>query len=104
MIETKDENGNVCYVESPIHGWFELTYASYLVLPRVLLQEMPLEWQEKMVKLLEEMEEEFPNIQGGSYRVLKTKNGKLVKTPEWEINYRRPNRDMIASCRKGLKP
>jgi len=103
MIKCTDEDGNEFYVESPIHNWFELTCASYLVLPRVLMQEMPLEWQENMVKLLEEMEETFPNYKDGSYRVLKTKDRKLVKTPEWEINYRHPNRDMIVSCKKGLK-
>jgi len=38
----------------PVHGWFGLTYANYLVLSRAVLQSMPLEWQEKFVKLLGE--------------------------------------------------
>ena len=38
----------------PVHRWFGLTYANYLVLPRAVLQSMPAEWQEKFVKLLEE--------------------------------------------------
>lgn len=37
---------------SPVHTAFGLTYANYLVLPRAVLQSMPLEWQEKFVKLL----------------------------------------------------
>ncbi len=41
----------------PMHGWFGLSYASYLVLPRSLIQEMPEEWQKRMVELLEEWDE-----------------------------------------------
>jgi hypothetical protein len=37
-----------------IHAAFGLTYANYLVLPRAVLQSMPLEWQDKFVKLLRE--------------------------------------------------
>jgi len=40
-----------------IHGWFGLTYANYLVLPRTVLQSMPIEWQKKFVKLLEEADD-----------------------------------------------
>lgn len=39
-----------------IHNWFGLTYASYLVMPRLALQEMPDEWQRRFVELLEEWE------------------------------------------------
>lgn len=35
-----------------IHSMFGLTYASYLVLPRTLLQSMPDEWQRDFVALL----------------------------------------------------
>jgi len=38
-----------------IHGWFGLSYCSYLVLPRSVLQSMPEEWQHKFVSLLEEI-------------------------------------------------
>ena len=40
----------------PIHAWFGLTYSAYLVLHRVALQEMPVEWQRRFVTLLQEME------------------------------------------------
>lgn len=54
----------------PIHGWFELTYSSYQVLPRVLMQSMPLEWQERMVACLEEMRKSFAHIeQAPGYKV-----------------------------------
>ena len=73
--------------EDPIHEWFELTYASYLVVPRVALVSMPYNWQKKMVKLLEEMEEAFyPNdlmpTELSHYKVLLTnEKGQFVKDP-----------------------
>jgi len=35
-------------------SWFGLSYASFLTLPRVMMHEMPDEWQGKMADLLEE--------------------------------------------------
>ena len=35
--------------------WFSLSYASWLVEPRVALQSMPLKWQQKFFALLEEL-------------------------------------------------
>lgn len=43
----------------PIHLWFELTYASYLVLPRSVLQSMPEGWQRRFVMCLEELDAAF---------------------------------------------
>jgi hypothetical protein len=42
-----------------IHGWFNLTYANYLCLPRTLLQSMPDEWQTRFVKCLRELDEAY---------------------------------------------
>jgi hypothetical protein len=39
-----------------IHTWFSLTYSNYLVLPRTLLQSMPLEWQHRFVAQLHELD------------------------------------------------
>lgn len=36
----------------PIHGYFGLSYANYLVIPRSLLQSMPKAWQQGLVDLL----------------------------------------------------
>ena len=41
----------------PIHDYFELTYSSYLVLPRSVLQSMPIPWQRALVALLREAED-----------------------------------------------
>ncbi len=51
-------------LDGAIHNWFELSYASYLVLPRTLLQSMPLQWQEDFVAHLEEMERLLPDWPG----------------------------------------
>ena len=47
------------YKESPIHIWFGLTYAQFLTMPRLVMESMPHEWQEKTVELLEEMDKTF---------------------------------------------
>lgn len=39
--------------EGPMHDWFELSRASHLVLPRVIIQSMPRPWQAQLVRLLD---------------------------------------------------
>ena len=80
-------------------GWFSLSYASFAVLPRVLMHEMPDEWQDKMAALLEEYDEAFPNQPHIGTRVLATKDGKLVKWPEWILRYRYPDFAEIERCK-----
>lgn len=71
--------------EPPIHLWFELSYCSYLVLPRLMLQSMPEDWQNKLVALLREAEE---IVETPEYTVLRRdERGKFIKDP-WS-NYRR---------------
>jgi len=43
--------------EDAVHQWFGLTYASYLVLHRSVLQSMPAEWQARFVACLHELED-----------------------------------------------
>lgn len=86
--------------DGPMHGWFCLTYANYLVLHRSLIQEMPVRWQARLVKLLDEMREEFDDSQvtGGDYVVqVRDERGRFVTDPLAE--YRRPNRDAIQAAR-----
>lgn len=91
MIETKG------YDE--LWGWFGLSYASFLTLPRVLMHEMPDDWQMKMAQLLKEYDETFPNQPDIGTRVQATKDGKLIKMPEFLKNYRRPDKDEINKLR-----
>ena len=80
--------------------WFGLGRASFLTMPRVLMHSMPDEWQMKMAALLEEYDDtwvNWPESYGASVRV--TLDGKLVKTPDWIINYRHPDIDLINGIR-----
>lgn len=47
----------------PIHEHFGLSYSSYAVLPRTLMQSMPVEWQARMVACLKEMDAAFAHIE-----------------------------------------
>lgn len=83
----KNEDG--VWEEDPIHGWFGLTYASYLVLPRVVMESMSLEWQKKMVELLEEIGDKRGQYLDGDYAVqLRNKKGQFTYDPLRE--YRHP--------------
>ncbi len=53
----------------PVHGWFGLTYANYMVLPRTLLQSMPLAWQTQFVELLEDLHAGYPDVEIPDYEV-----------------------------------
>ncbi len=87
----------------PLHLWFELSYASYLVLPRSVMQEMPFEWRERMAKCLDEICEVFKGIEDDGYAVqLRGKNGRFRSDPL--ANYRHPNTSMIEEMRnRGIR-
>jgi len=80
--------------------WFGLSYASWLTMPRVLMQEMPDEWQQKMSDLLNEFDATYTNVPEVSTRVLIVDGGKYTKIPHWLVNYRHPNRALIESFKK----
>ena len=87
-------------VNHELSTWFSLSYASWLTLPRVLMEDMPDEWQSKMAALLNEYEVAYPNHPDMGTRVLVTDlDKKLIKTPGWLVNYRRPDRAQIAAMR-----
>jgi hypothetical protein len=48
----------------PVHTYFGLSYASHEVLPRVLLQSMPIEWQRRWVACMEEYRAAFREVEG----------------------------------------
>lgn len=66
-----------------IHAWFGLSYAKYLVLPRSILQSMPVKWQRDFVKLLKQLDTNCINmdIATPDYSVSAKKNGKFIKDP-----------------------
>lgn len=74
------------YDDSPVHGWFGLTYSSYLVLPRMCMQEMSALWQQRIVDLLDEAHRTniFPSARYSVQR--RDENGRFIKDPF--ANYR----------------
>lgn len=100
-----------------IHDWFELTYGQFLVVPRVIMSAMPEDWQERMVELLDQMDESFDYSPGRNL----TYYVRVAEAPEWPYedsdgnpiepvlheppedlcNYRRPR---IGHRRKVVKP
>lgn len=81
--------------------YFGLSYASFLVLPRVLMHEMPIEWQDKMAALLHEYDETFDTspVCHSVTVSAKDKNNQFIKMPKYILNYRHPQRDEIAQLR-----
>ena len=68
--------------------WFELSYASFLTMPRVAMQAMPDEWQSNMADLLNEVDDEFPNFPEFKYRFQRVEGNRFSKFPEWLLNYK----------------
>lgn len=66
MSMIRDEQGRL--IDPPVHEWFSLSYASYFVLPRLVMQEMPLDWQRRFVALMDEAAE--LNVPDLAYHVL----------------------------------
>lgn len=65
-----------------VHGWFGLSYASYLVVNRSLLQSMPDEWQRRFVACLEELNAHFAGVPEPLYTVnARDDSGRFIKDP-----------------------
>lgn len=82
-------------------GWFGLSYASWLTLPRVLMHEMPDDWQARMAQLLAEYDEAWsiPEQYQCETMVSAKRNGKFVRLPSLLLNYRHPRNTEINRMR-----
>lgn len=81
-------------------GWFGLSRASFLTLPRTLMHEMPEDWQSKMTDLLEEYDATFDRSNFPDCKVMAVRDdGKFTSWPEWLLQYRRPDVDQINAIR-----
>lgn len=90
---------------SRLHEWFGLSRASFLVAPRVLLQEMPDDWQLRLAALMHRYDDEYPYMPNVT-PVVSLKNyetKEFVKIPDWMLNYRHPDYDVIDRIRGDLK-
>lgn len=71
--------------DGEIHGYFELSYANYLVIARTALQSMPLEWQDRFVKCMRELDKTIDWRQ--NYEVtLRDDNGQFVPITHDPLN------------------
>jgi hypothetical protein len=81
--------------------WFGLSYASFLVAPRILMHAMPDAWQAKMAALLREFDAAWDTgdiCEGVTVRAV-GKRGRLTKFPAWLLNYRHPDKSKIDTVR-----
>lgn len=83
-------NEDTLIFDSPINAWFELSYAQFLTVPRVVMQSMPYVWQKQMAALLEQMDDTFEwRPETGRYWVkLRDANGKFTDAPLAEYRHR----------------
>jgi len=84
-------------------GWFCLSYASWLTLPRVLMHEMPDDWQDKMAALLEEWDEAWDTQNMPEAHVAARNGNRFTKWPGWLLNYRHPDVKEIERLRSNKK-
>lgn len=94
----RDPKTDADFCEQDVHGWFQLSYASYLVLPRVLMQEMDAEWQHAVVNLLEQAHREFPNSPSTYTVLLRDESGRFISDPL--RNYRYPDDRAIEDAKE----
>ena len=81
-------------------SWFGLSRSSWLTLPRVMMHEMPDEWQLKMSELLEEWDETWDSSDMPVPYVTARKDNKFVCWPSWLLNYRRPDKSQIETLKQ----
>lgn len=88
--ETTLEGDVMCFPEA-LSRWFELSYAEFLTIPRLVLESMPEDWQRQMANLLFELDATFDwRPKEGRYWVkLKDDHGRFTEAPLGD--YRRGN-------------
>jgi hypothetical protein len=73
-----------------IHTWFNLSYASYFVMPRSVLQAMPEEWQYRFTALVDQLNDTLD--WGACHKhytvLLRGEKGVFIRDPL--RNYRHP--------------
>lgn len=74
---------------TPLHDYFDATRpgadANYVVLPRSLVEAMPLPWQQHMTYLLSEFHQAFSHVSWPIYRVQPSRHEKLVDLDEEQL-------------------
>ena len=81
-------------------GWFGLTRAAWLTMPRVMMHEMPDEWQSKMTDLLEEWDQTWDSSDMPKPHVTGKQHNKFTKWPSWLLSYRHPDKIALSEMRR----
>jgi len=55
--------------DGPVHAWFSLSYANFLVWHRAHMQSMPLEWQRRFKDLADDLDAAYPDGPHVDYEV-----------------------------------
>ncbi len=79
--------------------WFGLSRASWLTMPRIMMHEMPDDWQDKMAALCEEWDETWNSHEMPEPHVSAKQNGKFTRWPGWLLCYRHPDIDAVNALR-----
>ncbi len=72
---------------TPVWDWFELSYASYVAIPRIVLQAMPIKWQKDFVKLMDELDNTIDWRRNHCYIQYRDSKGRFLKKDPFS-NYR----------------
>lgn len=84
----------------PIHEWFGLTYASYLVLRRSMLQSAPVPLQRRLVEVLNELYDLFGSeaLEGDFTVQMRNDAGRFVEDPY--ADYERGRRRILFAIKE----
>jgi len=80
--------------------WFGLSRATWLTLPRVMMHEMPDDWQNKMAALLEEWDDTWDSSDMPNPHVVARTGNRFSTWPGWLLNYRHPEKAPFQSLRR----
>lgn len=74
---------------SPLHEYLRVphpgTSANYVVLPKSLVEAMPLPWQNAVAQILQEFHQAFAHLDWPEYRVVPSRKEKLVNLDEEQL-------------------
>jgi hypothetical protein len=89
-----------------LRTWLDLECDAWLVLPRVMMQNMPYRWQADMARLLEQFDQEFPGspMSKLDFHVTAKHKGKFTSLPEALTNYKQPKTHVLQTWRQSWKP
>ena len=75
--------------------WFGIGRNAFCVMPRVMMHDMPDEWQSKMADLMNEWDDRWKHQEDIGCKVLCVKGGRFMKWNENYLNYRHPNQAFL---------